>query len=109
MKGLARRVTKLEHEVPGLPRTKPGHDKLFVFVQRYSLQDREVEEQIQSIRECERCKDKLVVVIMHFGNASRLAPAQPERSNLTFEIGEGDAIVEPKPQPQVVFSEWQRR
>ena len=70
------RLRQLEARFGHLPCDKPGHDDLFVFVALCGEPDSEAETQakIKSIRECERCKDKLVVVIMHLGNASQPAP-----------------------------------
>lgn len=93
MKTIERRIEKLEARLPGLPCKKPGHDRLFIFIKRYGQDSSEVDTQIANIRQCARCKDKLVVVLQHFAGASQEAQdAESSPINFSFETRSEPAI-----------------
>ena len=106
MRALERRIQKLDKQVAQLPCPKPGHDDLSIVIVRPEDNGRpnaQDQARIDSIRACERCKDKMLVFIMHFG---RLAPApidvtpQPQHEPapvnfITFNIGDDGGKPEP--------------
>jgi hypothetical protein len=117
-RALERRLAKLEKAAGGLPCKKPGHDDLFLFIKKYHEDEINAQEQarIDSIRACDRCKDKLVVVMMLYG---RETPEQviEQRANepkaLDFIFGEESRIdgtrTEPSnPAPTVSAPDWLR-
>jgi len=91
MKSLERRIETLEEAAGGLPCKKPGHNDLFLFVIKYSEKELNAETQakIDSIRACPKCKNELVILLMHFGTAAEeTASIERERPSINFVFGE---------------------
>jgi tagatose-1,6-bisphosphate aldolase len=93
--------------VAQFPCTKPGHDGLTIFIFQDSddgQPNAEQQAQIDSLRACERCKDKDLVFIMHFGKPLKPVPIdvtpqarhEPAPVNfITFNIGDDGGKPEP--------------
>ena len=86
---LERRLRKLEQAAGALPCQKPGHDGLFLFIHKHGDEhlNAEMQAKIQSIRNCERCKDKPVVSLMIFGEETN-PPQKPKDGGFEFNLGE---------------------
>src|SRR4051794_36567520 len=107
-RALEKRIRKLEKAAGGLPCNKPGHNDLFVFIQKRdgSAISSEDQARIDSIRACEKCKNKLVIFMMIFGQETpeqvmEQKPQQPRPQSFNFIYGE-----EPEASPRVVPAAW---
>ena len=102
---LERRIKKLEKAAGGIPCNKPGHNSLFVFIQQRDGSAISPDEQarIDSIRACDKCKDKLVIFLMIFGRETpeQVMEQKPQARVVDFVFGE-----EPKASPRVVPAPW---
>lgn len=71
------RLRQLEARADHLPCDKPGHDGLFLFIKNGTELDTETDAKIRAIRECERCKDKSLIVYLFGTEAQEQKPAVP--------------------------------
>jgi len=91
MKNLERRVQKIEGQMSHLACPNPAHERLWIFIYGVTPEkDRENDELIESIENCEHCNDELIMLVMHGpdhpSSPPVVSPASRQEVSFEFEV-----------------------